>query len=120
MFKKTAIAAAVGLTLSVGAQADYRWQLDGQAGRTNIDVGRDDGDVDQFGIGGRFYFDDVDTGNGPLGEAAFLDHASYVGAGYVYTDLDDIVEEALTRAALWDDVKESVARGQFAVLTAFV
>ena len=62
MFKKTAIAAAVGLTLSVGAQADYRWQLDGQAGRTNIDVGRDDGDVDQFGIGGRFYFDDVDTG----------------------------------------------------------
>ncbi|MAT93672.1 MAG: hypothetical protein CME59_13825 [Halioglobus sp.] len=93
MFKKTAIAAAVGLTLSVGAQADYRWQLDGQAGRTNIDVGRDDGDVDQFGIGGRFYFDDVDTGNGPLGEAAFLDHASYVGAGYVYTDLDDIVDD---------------------------
>jgi len=93
MFKKTAIIAGIGLALSATAQADYRWQLDANAGRTNIDVGRDDGDVDQFGVGGRFYFKDVDTGKGPLGEASFLDQSSYVGAGYKYTDLDDIVED---------------------------
>lgn len=93
MFKKTAIIAGIALAMSATAQADYRWQLDANAGRTNIDVGREDGDVDQFGVGGRFYFKDVDTGKGPLGEASFLDQSSYVGAGYKYTDLDDIVED---------------------------
>lgn len=93
MFKKTALIAGLGLALSVTAQADYRWQIDANAGRTNIDVGSDDGDVDQFGVGGTFYFNEVDTSKGPLGEASFLDHSSYVAAGYVYTDLDDIVED---------------------------
>lgn len=93
MFKKTALIAGLGLALSATAQADYRWQIDGTAGRTNIDVGRDDGDVDQFGLGGTFYISEVDTSKGPLGEAAFLDHSSYVSAGYVYTDLDDIIED---------------------------
>ena len=93
MFKKTAIAGALGLAISATAQADYRWQVDANAGRTNIDIGRDDGDVDQFGVSGRFYFKDVDTSKGPLGEASFLDQSSYVGAGYQYTDLDDIIED---------------------------
>ena len=93
MFKKTVIAGALGLAISATAQADYRWQVDANAGRTNIDIGRDDGDVDQYGVGGRFYFKDVDTSKGPLGEASFLDHSSYVGAGYQYTDLDDIIED---------------------------
>lgn len=95
MFKKTALVAAIGLAASAAAQADsYRWQLDGAAGRTNIDVGRDDGDVDKYTVGGRFYFDDVSTDKGPLGEAAFVDKASSIGGSYVYTDLDDIVEDA--------------------------
>ena len=93
MFKKTAIIAALGLALPVAAQADYRWQIDGGIGRTNIDVGRDDGDVDRVGLGGRFYFSEVDTGKGPLGEAAFLDQSSSIGGGWVYTDADDIVED---------------------------
>jgi len=93
MFKKTALVAGLGLIISAAAQADYRWQVDVAAGRENIDVGSEDGDVDRFGIGGRFYFSEVDTSKGPLGEAAFLDHSSYIGAGYVYTDLDDIVED---------------------------
>lgn len=93
MFKKTALVAAIALAASATANADYRWQLDGAAGRTNIDVGHDDGDVDQFGVAGTFYFSEVDTDKGPLGEAAFLDQSSYVSAGYVYTDLDDIIED---------------------------
>lgn len=96
MFKKTAIVATISLAISAAAQAQdsYRWQLDAAAGRSNIDVGRDDGDVDKFALGGRFYFQDVDTSKGPLGEAAFTDRASSIGASYVYTDLDDIVEDA--------------------------
>lgn len=93
MFKKTAIVAALGLAVSATAQADYRWQVDANAGRTNIDIGREDGDVDEFGIGGRFYIKEVDTSSGPLGEAAFLNQSSSVGAGYKYTDLDDIIED---------------------------
>jgi len=93
MFKKTAIVAGLAMAVSAGAQADYRWQVDGAVGRTNIDVGHDDGDVDRVGLGGRFYFNEVDTSKGPLGEAAFLDQASSIGAGWVYTDADDIVED---------------------------
>jgi len=106
MFQKTAIVAALGLAASAAAQAQetpvatgdqyvdsFRWQLNGTAGMTNIDVGRDDGDVDVFGLSGRFYFKDVVTNKGPLGEAAFVDMASSIGAGWVYTDADDIVED---------------------------
>lgn len=93
MFKKTAIVAGLAMAVSAGAQADYRWQVDGAVGRTNIDVGRDDGDVDSVGLGGRFYINEVDTSEGPLGEAAFLNQASSIGAGWVYTDADDIVED---------------------------
>lgn len=93
MFKKTALIAGIGLAISVGAQADYRFEAQGAAGRTNIDIGRDDGDVDTFAIDGSFFLDSVDTGKGPLSEAAFLDHASSISAAYVYTDLDDIVED---------------------------
>lgn len=93
MFKKTAIVAGLAMVVSAGAQADYRWQVDGGVGRSNIDVGRDDGDVDRVGLGGRFYFRNVDTSKGPLGEAAFLDQSSSVGAQWVYTDADDVVED---------------------------
>jgi predicted porin len=107
MFKKTAIVA--GILMSCAAQAEkedaivtgdkfvdtYRWEIDASAGRTNIDPGSpfDDGDVDKFGIGGSFFFDDVDTTKGPRREAAFLDHASDISLAYVYTDADDIVED---------------------------
>ena len=93
MFKKTAMVAGLAMVVSAAAQADYRWQVDGAVGRTNIDVGPDDGDVDRVGLGGRFYFQNVDTSKGPLGEAAFLDQSSSVGAGWVYTDADDLVED---------------------------
>lgn len=73
MFKKTALIAGIGLALSATAQADYRWEAD--AGITG-------GDVDAVTVGGTFYLDSVDTSKGPLSEAAFLDHSSYISAGY--------------------------------------
>lgn len=93
MFKKTAIVAGVALTVAAGAQADYRWEADAAYQGINIDLGFDDGDVDRYAIGGAFFLNSVDTSKGPLSEAAFLDHASHVGIDYVYTDLDDIVED---------------------------
>ena len=93
MFKKTVLVAGVALAVSVSAQADYRWEVDAAAGRTNIDLGPVDGDIDEFAIGGSFFLDSVDTTKGPLSEAAFLDQASNISAVYVYTDLDDIIED---------------------------
>ena len=98
MFKKTVLVTSIALAVSAAAQAKeeavvtgdtfvdtYRWEIDGAASRTNIDPGPDDGDVDKFGIGGTFYFNDVDTTKGPRSEAAFLDHASNVSVGlYLY------------------------------------
>jgi hypothetical protein len=93
MFKKTVLMAGMALAVSAGAQADYQWQVDAAAGRTNLDYDFDDGDIDKFGIGGSFFLDSVDTSKGPLSEAAFLDHASNISLSYVYTDADDLVED---------------------------
>jgi hypothetical protein len=93
MFKKTVIVAGVALAISASVQADYRWEAGAAAERTNIDVDFDDGDIDKAAIDGTFYLDSVDTSKGPLSEAAFLDHASNVSLGYVYTDADDIIED---------------------------
>lgn len=94
MFRRTLIATAFGLAASTAAHADsFRWQVNGAAGQTNIDVGSNDGDVSQFGLSGRFYLQDVATDNGPLGEAAFIDQASSIGVAGVYTDVDDIVDD---------------------------
>jgi putative general porin len=93
MFKKISLVAGVVLAISASAQADYQWEVDAVVERTNIDVDFDDGDVDKFGIGGSYYLDSVDTSKGPLGEAAFLDHASNVSLSYIYTDADDIIDD---------------------------
>jgi hypothetical protein len=84
MFKKTALLAGIGLALSVTAQADYRWELGGgySAGSTDTKLktplgSRDNSnDADIFNAYGTYYLENVDTSKGPLGEAAFLDHAS--------------------------------------------
>ena len=84
MFKKTAIAAGLGLALSATAQADYQWELEAGYTRGNFDYETknpktvdDDNDVDIFDVSGTWYLERVDTSKGPLGEAEFLDHASF-------------------------------------------
>jgi hypothetical protein len=86
MFKKTALIAGIGLALSVTAHADYRWQLGGDysAGTTDSKLkttlgSRDNSnDANIYKAYGTYYLDNVDTSKGPLGEAAFLDHASNI------------------------------------------
>lgn len=79
MFKKTALVAGLGLALSSAAQADYRWEA-------GVDLSG--GDVDAIGVGGTFYLSPVDDTKGPLGEAAFLDHASSISANYIDGETD--------------------------------
>ena len=93
MFKKTAIVAGIGLALSATAQADYRWELDAGYAGGNFDYKTkntpdgapsvdDDNDLDIWNVGATWYMETVDTSKGPLGEAAFLDHASSLSVGY--------------------------------------
>lgn len=86
MFKKTALAAGIGLALSVTAQADYRWEVGGDytMGQDDVEITRlsngdkrsDNVDSDVGKLYGSWYMENVDTSKGPLAEAAFLDHAS--------------------------------------------
>ena len=95
MFKKTAIVAGIGLALSATAQADYRWELGAgyAAGQFDYETKNpktvnDDTDTDVWGLSGTWYMEDVDTSKGPLGEAAFLDHASFVSLGFSDGEID--------------------------------
>ena len=89
MFKKTAIVASIGLALSATAQADYRWELGGAYTAGSVDSElktprgntKNNNDTDIGEVYGTFYLWDVDTSKGPLGEAAFLDHASSITLG---------------------------------------
>jgi hypothetical protein len=94
MFKKTAIITGIALAMSAGAQADYDWELGAgyTAGtieqklkdRVTGERQKQDNDTDQYDVSGTWYMETVDTSKGPLGEAAFLDHASSItlGTGY--------------------------------------
>lgn len=96
MFKKTAIIAAIGLALSATAQADYRWELDagyahGKADskiRNTGDNQSNNNDTDVGALNGTYYLETVDTSKGPLGEAAFLDHASNITLGFSDGEVD--------------------------------
>lgn len=98
MFKKTALIAGIGLALSATAQADYDWQVDAGYARGSYDydfrnipnVGNygDSVDANIYNIGGTYFLETVDTSKGPLGEAAFLDHASSISLGFTDGEVD--------------------------------
>jgi len=93
MLKKNIVLATLIMVPTFDAQADFQWQAVGAISRNNIDVGLTDGDVDSAVLGGRYYFEKVDTSHGPLAEAVFNNQASWVGANWVYTDADDLVDD---------------------------
>jgi hypothetical protein len=96
MFKKTAIIAGIGLALSATAQADYRWELgagyaqgtaDSELKNTANDQ-KNSTDTDIGKVAGTVYLKPVDTSKGPLGEAAFLDHASNITLAFADGEVD--------------------------------
>jgi hypothetical protein len=96
MFKKTAIIAGIGLALSATAQADYRWELgaDAKFGTADQELKntgnnqKNSNDTDVYGAQGTWYLETVDTSKGPLGEAAFLDHSSFITIGASDGEID--------------------------------
>ena len=82
--KKTLL--ALGLAVITSSTFAYDGQVDG--GFTYTDWDNDIIDTDNtFNLKGTLYFDSVQTGNGPLNEAAFLGHNSNAYLGYSYNTM---------------------------------
>lgn len=81
---KTSLAGLLLLSAATYSHADYQFEAGAILGRAEIA----NIDVDVIGVGGRMHFDQVDTGKGPLTEASFLDHASYVDVAYYNSETD--------------------------------
>lgn len=74
----TAAVALLGSSGYVFANDTYRGEVEVGYGEHNQGAL----DNDHYNIQGRFYFEDVNTRNHPLAEAAFLEQSSYVELGY--------------------------------------
>ena len=85
--KKLAIASALLSALAVTSTANaYQAEIGASAGLIDPDHGGTSG---SYGVDGTFYFNPVQTRNAPLAEAAYLDRASNVKAGYQYNEVGD-------------------------------
>jgi len=93
VLKRSMMLATLVMVPTFDVNADFQWQAVGAISRNNIDLGPADGDVDSAVLGGRYYLEEVDTSHGPLAEAVFNSQASFVGANWVYTDADDLVDD---------------------------
>lgn len=82
IMKKLSLAAAVLFTMT-GAHA-YQVELQGSVGYYDADL--NDGNYNA-GVQGTYYFKPLDTSKGPLAEAAFLNQATSVTAGYSFGQL---------------------------------
>lgn len=89
MFKKALMTGAIGVALSVTAQADYQFEVAG-AYATGELTARNGADADQdlFTLGGTYYLQPVDTSKGPRSEDAFIDRASQVSLVYTFGEVD--------------------------------
>ncbi|OAL87389.1 hypothetical protein AY605_03315 [Acinetobacter sp. SFD] len=80
--KKVYLASALLLAVT-GAQA-YQAEVQGTVGYYDAEL--NDGNYN-VGVQGTYYFKDVDASKGPLAEAAFLNQASSISAGYNFGQL---------------------------------
>ncbi len=97
--KKNTLAYIVsGVAMAMAASAhSYQWELGARYTEGDIDTVID-ADTENLAAQATYYLSDVDTGRGPLAEAAFLDRASSVSIGLSdgETDSDDIDVDADT------------------------
>lgn len=85
IMKKLLLVAAIAAISTTAAADDYRVQ--GTADYVNDEISKNI-DLTSYLVGGAFYLAPVDDSNGPKAEAAFLDHASDVHAGWGRTNLE--------------------------------
>lgn len=102
--KKTLL--ALGLAAIASSSFAYDGQIDGGYTYTDWDDNFTDSDH-TFDVKGTLYFDSVQTGKGPLNEAAFLGNNSNVYAGYSYN-----IVKSNTYAAILDDTISGTAKDE--------
>ncbi|KAA8731297.1 putative porin [Acinetobacter qingfengensis] len=78
----TALLAATASLAAINANA-YQAEVGGNYNRIDNDNTKD---LNQFGVNGTYYFNQVQVKDSPLAEAAFLDRASNVNAEVKYAD----------------------------------
>jgi len=89
--KKLGLATALLLAMT-GAQA-YQAEVQGTVGYYDAEL--NDGNYN-VGAQGTYYFKDIDTSKGPLAEAAFLNQASSISAGYNFGQLTSEINSSVT------------------------
>ena len=89
--KKLSLATALLLAMT-GAQA-YQAEVQGTVGYYDAEL--NDGNYN-VGAQGTYYFKDIDTSKGPLAEAAFLNQASSISAGYNFGQLSADINRSVT------------------------
>ena len=89
--KKLGLATALLLAMT-GAQA-YQAEVQGTVGYYDAEL--NDGNYN-VGAQGTYYFKDIDTSKGPLAEAAFLNQASSISAGYNFGQLTSDINSSVT------------------------
>ena len=88
--KKLLLSTAIAASMAGNAVAqDFQFEIDAfyVTGERELPFFGDT-DFDGYGFEGRIHFDVVDTGQGPLAEAAFLDQSSFVGATWISAEAD--------------------------------
>jgi hypothetical protein len=90
--KKIGLATALLLAMT-GAQA-YQVEVQGNVGYYDAEL--NDGNYN-VGAQGTYYFKDLNTTKGPLAEAAFLNQASSVSAGYNYGRLSADIDTGIAQ-----------------------
>lgn len=94
MLKKIATLPLLIAASSFASADTYRFDTNVSYSSSSIDFGLDSYDSNTLGVAGRAYFKEVDTSGHPLAEAAFLNHASSVGASYVESEVEDYESSA--------------------------
>ena len=85
--KKLLLATVISV-LSLNAAHAYQVELNGGIGYVGTDIPGGTDDTLNAGVSGTYYFNAVQGKTGPLAEAAFIERASNVSAGYGYNHSD--------------------------------
>lgn len=89
--KKLALTVAIAVAAVATSAQAYQFELNGGVDYSNniSHIGHDNNEAAGVGGSATVYLKNVDTKTGPLAEAAFINQASSINAGYHYSQTDD-------------------------------